>query len=31
MKDGERQVTWVQFNAPHAKEACELFESLYKN
>ena len=31
MKDGERQVTWVQFKAPHAKAACELFESLYKN
>ncbi len=31
VKDGERQVTWVQFKAPHAKEACELFESLYKN
>ena len=31
VKDGERQVTWVQFKAPHAKAACELFESLYKN
>ncbi|MBQ2911704.1 MAG: hypothetical protein IJE55_05420 [Clostridia bacterium] len=32
VKKGEKwQVTCVFFNAPHAKEACELFESLYKN
>ena len=32
VKMGEKwQVTDVRFNAPHAKAACELFESLYKD
>ncbi|MBQ6836606.1 MAG: hypothetical protein IJO47_06100, partial [Clostridia bacterium] len=32
VKKGEKwQVTCVFFKAPHAKEACELFESQYKN